>query len=120
MNAGDLRAALGEVAGITKVTRSRGITVLTVDTQATVHPNITRPDQVELTGGGGTDMRVGIEAACAQRPRPDVVAVLTDGYTPWPATPPAAKLIAVLIGDNPPPVPSWATTVHVTTHAGGA
>jgi predicted metal-dependent peptidase len=68
---------------------------------------------VRLVGGGGTDLRVGIAAAQASRPRPDVVVVLTDGYTPWPAQPTRARLVVAIIGDEgtAQEVPTWATTV---------
>ena len=39
---------------------------------------------IRTTGGGGTDMRLGIELARTQNPVPSVCIVLTDGYTPWP------------------------------------
>jgi predicted metal-dependent peptidase len=39
---------------------------------------------IRTTGGGGTDMRLGIELARKQTPVPSVCIVLTDGYTPWP------------------------------------
>ena len=48
-------------------------------------------------------------------PRPDVVVVLTDGYTPWPDRPTRARLVVAIIGDQAAAehVPAWATTVLV-------
>jgi predicted metal-dependent peptidase len=68
---------------------------------------------VELGGGGGTDMRVGIEKALAGRDRPQVVIVLTDGYTPWPEESPSCRLIAALVGDGAPEPPGWVETVRI-------
>jgi predicted metal-dependent peptidase len=72
---------------------------------------------VALTGGGGTDMRVGIALALRARPRPGLIVVLTDGYTPWPVKAPQARLVVVLLGadhdDRVPPTPPWATVVRV-------
>lgn len=118
MQPAHLSAALREVAGITRTTRSRGLTVVSVDTQATVTENVVNPSAINLTGGGGTDMRIGIEAAQAHRNRPDSIVVVTDGFTPWPATPTPQRLIAVIVSPTPkngPPAPPWATTIHVTT-----
>ena len=45
----------------------------------------------------------GIDAAMELRPRPSVVIVLTDGYTPWPAAAPRAATVVVgLLGAVPP------------------
>lgn len=71
---------------------------------------------IGLGGGGGTDMRVGMEAAAALRPKVDLVVVFTDGETPWPDEAPRlnprAKYVAVLLAgdtgeDGPYSVPSW-------------
>jgi predicted metal-dependent peptidase len=59
--------------------------------------------ELQLTGGGGTDMRVGIDAALQLRPCPQIVVVLTDGLTPWPvAAPVGTTLVAVVIGNDAP------------------
>ena len=50
---------------------------------------ISRVEDVVLTGGGGTDMRVGIEAAEKANPSGAVTIILPDGDTPWPAAPPS-------------------------------
>jgi hypothetical protein len=60
-------------------------------------------------------MRVGIAAAEASRPRPDVVVVLTDGMTPWPERPTRSRLVVAIIGaaGTVSDTPDWATTVLV-------
>lgn len=69
----------------------------------------------EVKGGGGTDMRLGI--AMAERDRADLCVVLTDGYTPWPSTPPQVPVVVVLIGREGEvariPTPPWAHRVEV-------
>ena len=70
---------------------------------------------MRLEGGGGTDMRVGIEAVMEQRPYPHLVVVVSDGETPWPNAPLSVPLVIVLVGDKSAQsaVPSWAHTVFV-------
>ena len=114
MSPAALASALHETTAVVQSVGGR-IAVVTCDAEA--HTEwVTDPRRITLTGGGGTDMRVGITAALGSRPAPDVIVVLTDGYTPWPANPlPRTALIAALIGKNPPTrnVPSWATTVVI-------
>lgn len=78
--------------------------------------------RVELIGGGGTDLRNGFVAAMALRPRPSLLVVLTDGYTPWPDREPAARVVVGLIGAEANPaagadpgasVPDWALVVTI-------
>lgn len=115
MSPTDLASALNETTAVVKALGGR-VAVVTCDADA--HTEwVTDPSRITLTGGGGTDMRVGIAAAIETRPAPDAVVVLTDGYTPWPDAPASATLIAALIGANPPVdgVPTWATTVIIAT-----
>lgn len=114
MSADDLAAALAETTGIIKATGGH-TTVLTCDVDASGATRVRRASDIELTGGGGTDMRVGIAAAAKLRPRPDITVVLTDGYTPWPTAPISQRLIIAMIGQDPPlgQAPPWAVTVHV-------
>jgi predicted metal-dependent peptidase len=53
-------------------------------------------------GGGGTDMRVPL--AHATQFEPEVVILITDGYTPWPAREPDYPLIVVCTTNAPVPV----------------
>ena len=112
----DLDAALSEVDG---VLRSTGVSrhqvrVLSCDAASSAPVRVRSVRDIRLTGGGGTDMRVGIAAAARTRPAPHVIIVLTDGDTPWPARPGAARLVCAIISrDTPHDTPPWAVTVHV-------
>lgn len=115
---GLLARALGEVDGVLRAVGlgDHDVTVYCVDAAVQVVQSVRRARDLHPAGGGGTDLRVGLAAAIAARPRPDVVVVLTDGCTPWPAAPPpgSAVVVALLVrvGDVPPPTPSWATVVE--------
>jgi len=120
MSEASVTAALGEVDAIARTAGidSGGLSVVSVDAAVASTSRVRRAGEVRVAGGGGTDMRVGIAAALALRPRPDVVVVLTDGYTPWPDRAPAARVVVGLIGPGAAPagsVPGWATTVSIPT-----
>lgn len=92
-----LAAALCEIQGILRACGQRRIPVLCCD--AAVSGGVQRVSsalQVQLSGGGGTDMGVGI--AEAEKLRASVIIVLTDGYTPWPQQPPKSQLVIGLLG----------------------
>jgi predicted metal-dependent peptidase len=112
----DLAEALAEVTGVLREVGVGGnrVTVLACDADVQTASRVTSAQEVELAGGGGTDMRVGIRSALALPERPGVVIVLTDGYTPWPEEPSSARLIAALIGTDAPAPPAWVETVRVT------
>jgi predicted metal-dependent peptidase len=116
MSDDDLAAALGEVTGVLRGVgvRANRVAVLACDAAVTVTRRVASAAEVELVGGGGTDMRVGIAAALALPRRPDVVVVLTDGGTPWPDEPSGARIIAGLIGAAPPEPPPWVEAVRIT------
>ncbi|MET9885552.1 VWA-like domain-containing protein [Streptomyces sp. NPDC006430] len=115
MGEDELAAALGEVTGVLREVGVRGNRVAVLACDADVHTvaRVTSTEQVALAGGGGTDMRVGINAALAMPDRPNIVVVLTDGYTPWPDETPSCRLIAALIGAGAPQPPGWVETVRV-------
>ncbi|WP_317441782.1 DUF2201 family putative metallopeptidase [Streptomyces collinus] len=115
MGDAELAAALAEVTGVLREVGIRGnrVTVLACDADVHAVSRVTSAEQITLGGGGGTDMRVGIEAALAARERPAIVVVLTDGFTPWPDESPPCRVVAALIGPGAPQPPSWVETVRV-------
>ena len=123
MSSRDLGHALAEAAGIIrKVVPGEALRVLAVDADVAAETRVFDARRVELVGGGGTDMTVGIAAAAEQRP--SAVVVLTDGYTPWPASPSethGVPVIAGLIGTHSDlrniagDVPAWIKTVEIDT-----
>ena len=94
------------------------VRVLAVDATVQTVRRVSRARDVALAGGGGTDMGEGIAAAAALRPRPAVVIVLTDGYTPWPPDPPpGVRVIVGLLTERdagaPWAAPEWARTIII-------
>ena len=115
MTADLLAMVLAEVEGLLRTLGlARQVRVLACDTAVGPAQRVSSARQVELIGGGGTNMGAGIAAAAALRPRPAVTVVLTDGYTPWPAEPPKGMRIVVgLLGAHAPDAPPWARSVRV-------
>jgi predicted metal-dependent peptidase len=108
-----LAHALGEIKGLLRQVGAE-VVVLSVDADVHTTQQVQRVDQIRLVGGGGTDMRVGIEGAMKQRPRPDAIVVLTDGLTPWPREKPPVPVIAgILGGDSSHPVPQFIRRVEI-------
>jgi predicted metal-dependent peptidase len=116
MNDDLLAAALAEVEGLLgSLGLARQVRVLACDTAVGPVQRVSSARQVQLTGGGGTDMGAGIAAAYALRPRPAVAVVLTDGYTPWPSQPPKGmRVLAGLLGDGARDAPDWVRAVRVS------
>lgn len=89
----DITAALSEIDGILRAVGQRRVPVICCDAQAAPVQRVSRAMSVQLTGGGGTDMGVGIAAAVKIKSR--VIIVLTDGATPWPPQPPPGAQLVV-------------------------
>lgn len=116
----DLAAALSETRGVLRRTGAK-VRVLCCDAAASSPRPVRSISDVTLTGGGGTDLRVGIDAALASRPRADVIVVFTDGGTPWPDHRLPVPMIVALIGTHAADTaPAWAKTVRVTPAAAAA
>ncbi|MBT2441759.1 hypothetical protein J7E93_16885 [Streptomyces sp. ISL-36] len=124
----ELGSALLEVAAISRAVGGRRdlVTVLPCDAAARVVHPLCRAEGIPLVGGGGTDLRTGFAKALRAQPRPDVVVVLTDGQTPWPAARPSCRTVVGLFPrhgagswdeDDPDYVPdappAWARVVTI-------
>jgi predicted metal-dependent peptidase len=110
-----LAMVLAEVEGLLRALGlARQVRVLACDTAVAPAQRVTAARQVQLIGGGGTNMGAGLAAAVALRPRPAVTVVLTDGYTPWPAeAPKGTRVVVGLLGAQPPVPPGWARAVRI-------
>nr|WP_307854671.1 VWA-like domain-containing protein [Micromonospora sp. C31] len=131
----ELGSALLEVAAISRAVGGRRdlVSVLSCDAAARVLHPLCRAEEIPLVGGGGTDLRTGLARALRTRPRPDVVVVLTDGQTPWPAAQPPCRTVVGLFprphtssaswdedapGYVPDPPPAWARVVAIGSSGG--
>lgn len=114
---GLLAQALGEIDGIlaSQGINDGSVTVVATDADVQSIGRVRHARDAHLAGGGGTDMTVGIDAAMQQRPRPHLIIVLTDGFTPWPAEPVPVPVVAALLGRTRadlPETPIWVTRVE--------
>ena len=112
-----LGSAMTEVDGLLRSTGTRSVQVLACDSAVRTVCSVTRGRDVALVGGGGTDLTVGLAVATDLRPAPQVIVVITDGFTPWPERAPTATVIVALLESEgsvtPAPPPVWARTVPI-------
>lgn len=120
MSGGLLTRAVAEVGGVLRAVGvgRRDLRVLCCDSAAYESARVLDAHQVEVVGGGGTDLRAGLAAAAARRPRPDLLVVLTDGGTDWPDRPPPHCAVVVGLFDPRRRPPSWAQTVDIPVGGG--
>jgi predicted metal-dependent peptidase len=111
MSDAQIARAMAETADVLRAVGAAA-PVIVCDAAVHVARRVHDVRQVHVVGGGGTDMRVAIDAACKLRPRPSVIVCLTDGYTPWPDHAPAGVRVVVgIIGSGQ--APNWARAVKV-------
>jgi predicted metal-dependent peptidase len=113
MEQSDLALALGVIGNaLRSLPDPRGLRVLAGDTAVACAKNVFRPEHIELSGGGGTDMSAMILAACEERPSPKAILVVTDGYTGWPPRHVGPRVVACLTqAGRADSVPKWIDTV---------
>lgn len=118
MDDGLLAQALGEIDGILAALAIPDAAVTTMAVDAAVHSlaRVRSAAELPLAGGGGTAMTVGIDTALRLRPRPQLIVVVTDGFTDWPTIATPMPVIAAILGrdrNKLPPTPDWIQRVDV-------
>ena len=114
----DLGQCLAEIQGMQRAVSGASSRLRVVPCDAAAHgvQAVRSVANIELLGGGGTDMSAGLERAAGLSPRSDVIVVLTDGETDWPDAPPAqnprATYIAVILRRSSEAPPTWIRTIH--------
>lgn len=114
-----LERALSEAEAIVK---SQKVKSYFLDCDANVYgaaQDVRSVRTAKVHGGGGTDMRIGVLAAKKNKPKPDIIILLTDGDTPWPS---AAEVqgLKIITGicnesDKLAGVPPWMNPIWVDT-----
>jgi predicted metal-dependent peptidase len=95
-----------EMAHCAMQTQPESIHVLWADTEIkgeqVFDPNDFAYSKLKPIGGGGTDMRVPLKHV--EKLDPQVVVLMTDGFTPWPDRDPPFPLIVICTTDTRCPV----------------
>jgi len=122
MQAPELATALAEVQAICRQTVGvhRDHEVVSADVSITRRQRVRDARQVTLIGGRGTDLASAITELLARHP-PDVLVVVTDGFTAWPPRRPArTRVIVALVGQEVDDrTPEWTVTIRVPMEAAG-
>ena len=110
---GDLDKVCSEMAHCANQTRPSSIRVIWGDTRVSSEQVFESYDEFDFkalkpTGGGGTDMRVILNHA--EQYEPQVVVLMTDGYTPWPDHEPPYPLIVLCTTDVEVP---WGEVIRI-------
>jgi predicted metal-dependent peptidase len=104
-----LARAVSELGGLTRQFGC-GADVVVMCCDAAVHTvkKAFAGTPVELHGGGGTDLSVGLRAFIERKVAPiDLLVVVSDCRTPWPKERPPFPVITIRVGDGAPP--PWGT-----------
>lgn len=116
MGSDDHAQAFREIDAIlTKAVPGAPVTVLSVDQDTQLIQSVTQARNITPVGGGGTNMAAGIETAAETNP--NAIVVITDGYTPWPETPPPGAPTVIAALTNPSRadrVPAWIQAINIT------
>ena len=116
----EINIFMSEIDGIVKANGiSQGVTVIPCDMEVGEIQKLRSRNAIgtiKLSGGGGTDMGVGIAAAGNLRPTPKIAIVLTDGYTDWPEGLPKGVetlIVCLTVAESMQSAPRWAKKILI-------
>ena len=110
----DIALAMGIISNaLRSIPDPRGVRVLVGDTQVQSAKSVFRAEQVEVSGGGGTDMEELIRAACEEKPKPKAIILVTDGECHYGKEPIGVRVVVCLTRKSRycDPPPAWCDTV---------
>lgn len=104
----DTSGSMGEMGSVVigatrEIVRRSGAKTVQCDVAASRHTG-------KWIGGGGTDLRVGLEATAKLRPQ--LTIVISDGETPWPADYSGGRCVLLLTNDRSPETPPWMEVIR--------
>jgi predicted metal-dependent peptidase len=109
----DIAQGLAEVKAALRCLEGANISFVACDAKAVVTKNVFGLKDINLIGGGGTDMGVALVAMAEMKP--DVALLVTDGYTSYPELNPftsKTNLITLLVSDGAKP--PYGKVIHAT------
>jgi predicted metal-dependent peptidase len=100
-----LARAVAELGGLTRqLGYSADVLVACCDTVVHDVRKVFSAAQLELYGGGGTDIGAGLLWFTERRSNPiDLLVIVSDCHTPWPLEAPPFPVITIRVGDGAPP-----------------
>lgn len=105
MEDSQLARAVAELGGLTRQL-GYGSEVVVACCDVAVHDvkRVFSAAQLQLYGGGGTDIGAGLRQFTEPTGESiDLLVVVTDCHSPWPPDPPPFPVITIRVGDGPPP-----------------
>ena len=115
MSDNEISEALTEVNSILKnLPTSDGAYVICCDAAVHTAKKVFDANQVEVLGRGGTNLCIGLEFAMQKKPRPDVIVMITDGFSPFPEESIGVPVIACITSSgSPSAIPKWMKLVKI-------
>jgi predicted metal-dependent peptidase len=117
MRNAQLARAVTELAALTRQLGHSDVVVACCDAMVHDVRRVMARTQLELIGGGGTNMGAGIQWF-ADKTTIDLLIIVSDCITPWPAVAPRFPVVTIRVGEGP--LPPWSDSgmnTSVTIHA---